>query len=258
MLVLFLPDIQDPVFASDLIGMDVYSSEADYNGYRGDQMVSSADRGQWDDIGEVNDVVMSPDGDARGILVDIGGFLGMGEHTVALNMDQVHLLRDDNDARFVAVNSTREELENAPEYQRPADRTATATTGMDATTAPGDTAANAPAATAPGMMGSRPEFQREGYVTADYDKLTVEQLQDATVYDANDEDVGDVEEFIVSDGGQIQQAVIDVGGFLGMGEHRISIPFDEMQVMTNTEGDDVRVYIDQTREALEQRPEYEG
>ena len=260
-IVLFLADVQDPIFASELIGMDVYSSEADYGGY-GDEMVSSGDRSQWDDIGEVNDIVMSPAGEARGVLVDIGGFLGMGEHTVALNMDQIHLLRDENNARFVAVNSTREELENAPEYQRPAEETAAATGANGIapadTTAIGSTASNAPAATAPGAMGSRPEFEREGYVNANYEQLIAEQLQGASVYDANDENVGDVEELIVSDGGQIQQAVIDVGGFLGMGAHRIAISFEEMQVMTNTDGNDVQIYIDQTREGLEQRPEYEG
>lgn len=38
---------------------------------------------------------------------------------------------------------------------------------------------------------------------------------------------------------------------------RIGLAFDEMQVMTNADNSDVRVYIDQTREALEQRPEYQ-
>ena len=104
---------------------------------------------------------------------------------------------------------------------------------------------------------TRPAFEREGFTTADYDKLTADDLEDAAVYDANDENIGSVEELILSQDGKIEQAIVDVGGFLGMGEHRIGLAFDEMQVMTNADNSDVRVYIDQTRETLEQRPEYQ-
>jgi sporulation protein YlmC with PRC-barrel domain len=108
------------------------------------------------------------------------------------------------------------------------------------------------------MMGTRPAFEREGYTDADYAALTAEDLQGAAVYDGNDENVGSVEELVLAADGAIEEAVLDVGGFLGIGAHSVAIPFDEMQVMTNAGGDDVRVYIDQTREQLEQRPEYSG
>ena len=61
----------------------------------------------------------------------------------------------------------------------------------------------------------------------------------------------------MSQDGKIEQAIVDVGGFLGMGEHRIGLTFDEMQVMTNADHSEVRIYIDQTRQTLEQRPEYQ-
>ena len=41
-----------------------------------------------------------------------------------------------------------------------------------------------------------------------------------------------------------------------MGERRIGLAFDEMQVMTNPDNTEVRVYIDRP-ETLEQRPEYQ-
>ena len=87
--------------------------------------------------------------------------------------------------------------------------------------------------------------------------LTADALEDAPVYDANDENIGSVEELILAKDGKIEQAIVDVGGFLGMGEHRIGLAFDEMQVMTNADNSDVRVYINQTRQTLEQRPEYQ-
>ena len=78
-------------------------------------------------------------------------------------------------------------------------------------------------AAAPAMAAApaRPTFEREGFTTADYDKLTAEELEDAPVYDANDENIGTLEELILSPDGKIEQAIVDVGGFLGMGERRI-------------------------------------
>lgn len=261
--VLFVPaPVPDALYASDLLGMDIYSSSEDYQGNFGDGRQVSMDlRGQWDDIGSISDIAMSPDGTTRAVIVDVGGFLGIGAHTVALDMNQVHFLRDETNRTFAAVNSSREELEAAPAYERPDQPPMTGTTpGM----APGTMAQTDGA---PGMagsgdalpteMGPRPALEREGYVDANYEMLRAEQLQGAPVYDASDEHIGSVEQIIVS-GTNIQQAVVDIGGFLGMGAHRIALDYDEMQVMTRTDGTDVRVYIDQSREQLEQRPEYEG
>ena len=44
----------------------------------------------------------------RESLVDIGGFLGMGARSVAIDMSQMHFLRDEDGARFAAVTSSRE------------------------------------------------------------------------------------------------------------------------------------------------------
>ena len=241
----------DALYASELIGMDVYSSATDYAAEYGDQAVEPDARSQWDDIGEINDIVLSPAGDVQGVLVDIGGFLGIGARTVALDMSQLHFLRDESDVSFAAVTSSREALEAAPEYQRETDQTA----GV----ASPDTADTTTDVAAPGMATApaRPAFEREGFTTADYDKLTADDLEEATVYDANDENIGSVEELILSKDGKIEQAIVDVGGFLGMGVHRIGLAFDEMQVMTNADNNEVRVYIDQTRQTLEQRPEYQ-
>jgi hypothetical protein len=254
---LFLSESEpDAIYASDMIGMDVYSSQTDYDAdYSGNKPVATDARAQWDNVGEVGDIVLSPSGKARAVLVDIGGFLGIGEQTVALDMSQLHFLRDENDDRFIAVNSSREELEKAPEYRRPEPQTAGA--GLD-TSQTGMTGAADTAAPDTAAMPGRPALERDGYTTANYDELTTEDLEGATVYDIQDQNIGDIEELIVSTDGKIEQAIIDVGGFLGIGEHRVALSFDEMQVMTNAKNSDVRVYVDQSRESLEQMPEYDS
>ena len=120
---LFLPSRPDALYASDVIGMDVYSSATDYaTEFADDQPATSDARAEWDEIGEINDVMLSPAGDVQAVLVDIGGFLGMGAHTVALDMSQIHFLRDEGGARFAAVTSSREALQAAPAYERPAEQ----------------------------------------------------------------------------------------------------------------------------------------
>jgi hypothetical protein len=45
----------------------------------------------------------------------------------------------------------------------------------------------------------------------------------------NDEKIGDVRELLVSDNGQVEAVVIGVGGFLGLGEHDVAVPFQELK-----------------------------
>lgn len=49
------------------------------------------------------------------------------------------------------------------------------------------------------------------------------------VYNEANEKLGDIEELIVSKSGNIEQVVIGVGGFLGMGEHNVAVSFDKLQ-----------------------------
>ena len=55
--------------------------------------------------------------------------------------------------------------------------------------------------------------------------------------------------------GQMTHAILDVGGFLGMGQHRIAIPIEDLAVYAN--GDETRVYLPWTREQLEALPAYD-
>jgi len=54
--------------------------------------------------------------------------------------------------------------------------------------------------------------------------------------------------------GAITQAVIDVGGFLGMGEHRVAIPVEEL--IAYRKDNELRVYLPKTREQLMALPTF--
>jgi hypothetical protein len=49
------------------------------------------------------------------------------------------------------------------------------------------------------------------------------------VYNASNEKIGDINELIMGDDGQIDLVVIGVGGFLGMGEHDVALKWDQIK-----------------------------
>ena len=70
------------------------------------------------------------------------------------------------------------------------------------------------------------------------------------------ERIGDVDSVVVdADGKRYIEA--SIGGFWDLGDKDILLPMDQVGVFTNTEDDDVRVYVAATEEQLEAYPEYD-
>ena len=309
--------------ASNLIGMRIYNSEADVDAEMG---VAEGAETEWDDIGEINDILLDQNGDVKAVILGVGGFLGLGERDVAISMDEIKVLQSDGDAndRFLVVSTSKEQLEQVPAFERnnesdmeqsaenaadsaanTAEATAAATTAAasDMANDAEETASNmaseteeaasnmandaeetasemandaeetasemsdsdstdmADSETANRQMLTQPTVEREGYENAsmeDREALTAEDLEGAYVYSAEDETVGEIGSLIMGDNGQVNQVVINVGGFLGLGEKPVAVTWDELQVMKNVEGSDFRIYIDSSEEALEAQPEYQG
>lgn len=105
------------VLASSLIGMRVYAVEADVD----DTQAYPADaRKDWADVGEVNDVVLDWNGSIKAVVLGVGGFLGVGEKDVAIEMSSLRKVRESNDSNdwFLVVNTSKDMLTNAPGYTR--------------------------------------------------------------------------------------------------------------------------------------------
>ena len=49
------------------------------------------------------------------------------------------------------------------------------------------------------------------------------------VYNDNNEKIGDIEELIVDKSGKVENVVLGVGGFLGMGEHYVAVPMEKLK-----------------------------
>jgi sporulation protein YlmC with PRC-barrel domain len=59
------------------------------------------------------------------------------------------------------------------------------------------------------------------------------QILDKTIYNDQNERVGEVNDIIVAPDKSISYAILSVGGFLGLGERYVAIPFNQFKVSDN-------------------------
>ena len=68
-----------------------------------------------EDMGMVVDVVVDLEGKPRALVIDFGGFLGVGSRKIAIDWRLVHLQPENHDAP-VLLHLGRAEVQNAPEF----------------------------------------------------------------------------------------------------------------------------------------------
>jgi hypothetical protein len=83
--------------------------------------------------------------------------------------------------------------------------------------------------------------------------IGTEELVGKTVVSQQGEEIGEIEEIVMDNDTQKHLAVVDVGGFLGIGEKSVAVEFDQLEL-----SDDGRVQSDLTRETLQSQPEYDA
>ncbi len=112
-------DMTNMVLADNLIGANVRAVNVDDatwgTNYYVDPYTADANM---DDIGEVVDIAFGSDGQMMSLIVDVGGFLGLGEHRVMLQPDQFRVYRQDGWGEDYKVVSrmTKAQLEALPEF----------------------------------------------------------------------------------------------------------------------------------------------
>jgi sporulation protein YlmC with PRC-barrel domain len=114
-----------PVLAQDNRTVGAAPAEAKFSTVSKDEMFSSKLKGlnvynQKDEsIGEISDIALKGN-QVDALILSVGGFLGMGEHYVAVSPSSVNVRRDAKNDKWVAtMNTTKEELKAAPEFKYP-------------------------------------------------------------------------------------------------------------------------------------------
>ncbi len=86
--------------------------------------------------------------------------------------------------------------------------------------------------------------------------LSAEELNGTTVYGADDEDIGAIGDVLLSEDGQVEAAIIDFGGFLGIGTKPVAVSFEDLEFLRD-EGDNLVLRTSLTEEQLDAAPEYD-
>jgi len=69
-------------------------------------------------VGEVGDIVLTKDGKIDAVIIDVGGFLGVGKKEVAVGMDKLQFVEDKNGKRYLYTNFTKDQLKAQPAYDK--------------------------------------------------------------------------------------------------------------------------------------------
>lgn len=74
-------------------------------------------------IGSINEVVLGKDGKLAAVVIGVGGFLGIGEKSVALKLDRLQIMPDpQTGAVALVMDAKKEELANTPSFKSKRDQ----------------------------------------------------------------------------------------------------------------------------------------
>ncbi len=95
----------------DITGGAVYAVDADGDMSDWDEgMTYDTVSEDWDNVGEIEDIVLNSDGSFRGIVAEVGGFLDIGDKHVLLEIDNAKFVPIDDGEYSVVTNMTKDQL----------------------------------------------------------------------------------------------------------------------------------------------------
>ncbi|QND57051.1 PRC-barrel domain-containing protein [Mesorhizobium huakuii] len=237
----------DGNLATNIIGETVYNGTSD----------------DAQNIGSVNDIVLNKEGKAESLVIGVGGFLGLGAKNVTYDFSKAQWAEKNGD-RWLVAQTTKEELQAQPDFNRKAYDPVPATT---ASNEPAATAPAAPAAAPADKTAATPDaIAPDQTQTAAIDKSALtempvgeirgDDLKGATVYGANDAKVGEIGDVVLTPDKKTDAVIVNVGGFLGIGEKEVAVGLDNLKFMTDKDGKKY-LYTTFTKEQLEAQPAYD-
>lgn len=120
---------------------------------------------------------------------------------------------------------------------------AQSTTGQTGTTRDSST-------TGAGTAGST-QMRSSGTLDTSISSMTAERLIGRDVYDSTGREIGEIEDIVFNREGRVTAALVDVGGFLGVGQRRVALDLTQVRMQ-----DDRLVLQTMTRDQMQQLPPY--
>ena len=196
-------------------------------------------------IGDIDSVLLDQSGAAIGVVIGVGGFLGMGEREVAVGWQDLQIM---DNGRTVRLDATKDQLKMAPEYKFSSnDRKKTAfydqryrNTAANGTYVAANSNANA--------------HNGNWTVLGPTGEIRTSKLAGTDVRNAAGDKIGDIDEVVIGAKGR-PVAILSVGGFLGIGEHRVAVDWNRMKLLRDSNGN-LEAHVNMTKDQLKALPEY--
>ncbi len=210
-----------------------------------------------DNLGEVHDVLKAPaPGQDMQLVVQIGG-IGADEKLIAVPFDEIQINSDGDE---LYTTHSRDQLAASPAVQlgrratgndaTPAERTA-----AEANRGAADRGAADPRTAPPGAPGAA-GGRSAATLSASQQRLA--DLVGAEVLGTGDDEVGELDDIVISTAGADSlRAVMQVGGIAGVGEKRVSVPLNRLNVDRSADDGEPTVRVAMDQAALERLPEFE-
>lgn len=216
----------------DLIGMKVVSSSGDH-------------------LGRIEDLVVHPGSEQSYVVLSFGGWLGVGDKYFAMPWSVLKPGHQgssvDHGERSLVLPLDRERLKSAP--------------GFDKSSWPSLANANWTRDVNAFYAGhSNPNTHDAFGVPAKSSTFTwrLADLEDTKVTTADGTKLGDIEGLAIDSDGRVGYAAVSVGGFLGLGERKVAVPWSALTFTPATrENDERRVTMTVTKQQLENAPLFE-
>jgi sporulation protein YlmC with PRC-barrel domain len=183
-------------------------------------------------VGDVESVLIDRDGQARYVVIGVGGFLGMGEKDVAVRWEELSFT--DNNEKIV-INATKDQLAALPAHRFPEPSWKGKVYAYD-----DDLKTN------PYLGGNA------GTATATAPAVDTHKLIGRNITNGSNDTVGEIDSVLIDRAGAVKYVVVGVGGFLGMGEKQVALPWDALTITENGE----KVTANVTKDQLKALPEY--
>jgi len=193
----------------------------------------------------VKDIVLDKDGIAKLVVIGVGGFLGVGEKNVAYDFNKLEWINKKGD-RWLVAKTTKDELKAQPNFDTKAYDTAAAQMAQPAE----NQAANEQTDTT-----ATASIDKSTLTAMPSDKISAANLIGTNVYGADDAKVGEIGDVILTGDKKVDTVIVDVGGFLGIGEKEVAVGMENLKFMTDKNGNRY-LYTNFTKDRLEAQPAY--
>jgi len=230
--------------------------KGDQEGWRAGKIIDEAVKNaRGEELGEVDDLIMSRNGKIKKVILSVGGYLGIGNRLVPVPFKSLRV----GEKGDIVYDVTRQQLENHPvfSYRRE---------GLfEYYYAPYPPY---------GHLGLRPPsgyrlyppygqpyapFPPQGRTKGEYgpweweyypERLRISAILNRIVLNDKGEEVGEVDDLIIDRKGKVEQIILSVGGFLGLDEKLVVMPFKPLKIT------DLGIVYNVGKQGLKDRPAF--